>query len=105
MQSSNETDARMMTNYSSERRRAAGFVTLTLNTLALQTVHRTILIWKAGNENIPLKDCCAVTAADVVRNLCREAFVVHQEQVNFPHVADEELLQAVRKKMPGLKKR
>lgn len=53
-------------------------------------------------RNVPLQDECPVAAADVVCNLRREAFVVHQEEVDFPHVADKELLQAVGKKMTGL---
>ena len=35
-------------------------------------------------------------------DLCRKAFVVHQEKVNFPDVADQELLEAVGKKVTGL---
>jgi len=50
----------------------------------------------------PLQDRCALEAADVVCDLGSEAFVVHQEKVNFPHVADKELLQAVREKVPRL---
>ena len=43
-----------------------------------------------------------VAAADVVCNFGSEAFVVHQEKVNFPGVADQELLEAVGKKVTGL---
>ena len=35
-------------------------------------------------------------------NFGSEAFVVHQEKVNFPGVADQELLEAVGKKVTGL---
>ena len=50
----------------------------------------------------PLQDRDTVTAADVVRNLGCKALVVHQEKVNFPCVADQELLEAVGEKMAGL---
>ena len=55
-----------------------------------------------GVPFVPLKDDCPVAAADIVCNLRREAFVVHEEKINFPDVADQELLQAVREHMPGL---
>ena len=51
---------------------------------------------------LPLKDECPVAAAHVVCNLRREGFVVHQEKVNFPDVADQELLEAIREEMTGL---
>ena len=51
---------------------------------------------------LPLKDECPVAAAHVVCNLRREGFVVHQEKVNFPDVADQELLQAIREKVTSL---
>ena len=53
-------------------------------------------------RHIPLKDLDTVAAADVVCNFGSEAFVVHQEKVNFPGVADQELLEAVGKKVTGL---
>ena len=53
-------------------------------------------------QHIPLKDLDTVAAADVVCNFGSEAFVVHQEKVNFPGVADQELLEAVGKKVTGL---
>ena len=37
-----------------------------------------------------------------MRDLGRKAFVVHEEKVNFPDVADQELLEAVGKKVTGL---
>ena len=52
--------------------------------------------------NAPLKDQCPVAAADIVRNLRSEAFVVHQEKVNFPDVADQQLLQAIGEEVTGL---
>ena len=94
------------TFYSSDRRRAAGLVTLTPKTFALNEERN--LRREKGNtrgEHIPLKNLDTVAAADVVRNLRREALVVHQEKVNFPHVADKELLQAVREEVTGLRKR
>lgn len=51
---------------------------------------------------IPLEDLDTVAAADVVGDFGGEAFVVHQEKVNFPNVADQELLEAVREEMTGL---
>lgn len=51
---------------------------------------------------LPLKDCCAVSAADVVCDLGSEGFVVHQENVNFSNVLDNELLQAVGQEMSCL---
>ena len=44
-----------------------------------------------------------VAAADVVRDLGRKAFVVHEEKVNFPDVVHQELLKAIGKEMAGLK--
>ena len=55
-----------------------------------------------SRDNEPLKNDCPVAAAHVVRNLRREAFVVHEEKVNFPNVADQELLQAVGEEVTGL---
>lgn len=52
--------------------------------------------------NAPLEYHRAVTAADIVRNLCRELFVVQQEKINFPHVVDEEFLEAVGEEMACL---
>ena len=56
-------------------------------------------------QHIPLKDLDTVAAADVVCDLRRVAFVVHEEKVNFPNIADQELLQAIGKKVAGLEKR
>jgi hypothetical protein len=39
-----------------------------------------------------------------VCNLSREAFVVHEKEVDFLDVADKELLEAVREKVAGLDK-
>jgi len=46
-------------------------------------------------KNLPLEDGGAVSAADVVCDLSSEAFVVHEEKVNFPDVVHEEFLQSV----------
>jgi hypothetical protein len=37
-----------------------------------------------------------------VCNLCCEAFVVHEEKVDFPHIVDQEFFKAVGKKMASL---
>ena len=55
-------------------------------------------------SHAPLKDGSAVAAADVVCDLSREAFVVHEEEIEFPNVADQELLQTVGQEMPRLRK-
>ena len=89
--------------YSSDRRRAAGLVTLTPKTFALNEERN--LRREKGNtrgEHIPLKNLDTVAAADVVCNFGSEAFVVHQEKVNFPGVADQELLEAVGEEVAGL---
>ncbi len=52
---------------------------------------------------VPLEYECPVAAADVVCDLRREAFVVHEEKVNFPDVVNQELLQAIREEMTGLR--
>ena len=92
------------TFYSSDRRRADGLVTFTPRTLALsqQDVSAVRQDWE--ETQVPLEDECPVAAADVVRNLGREAFVVHQQKVNFPHIADKELLEPVREEVAGLQK-
>ena len=55
-----------------------------------------------GGSHAPLKDGSAVAAADVVCDLSREAFVVHEEKLNFPDVADQQLLQAIGEEVTGL---
>ena len=52
---------------------------------------------------VPFENEDAVSAADVVGNFGRKAFVVHEEKVNFPDVVHQELLKAIRKEMAGLK--
>lgn len=54
--------------------------------------------------NVPLEDGDAVAAGDVVGDLGSEAFVVHKEEVDFPHVVHEELLKAVGEEVAGLKR-
>lgn len=53
-------------------------------------------------NRVPLKNCCAIAATDIMRDLRGETFVVHQKKVDFSYVADEKLLQAVGEKMSGL---
>ena len=55
-----------------------------------------------SNKYVPLKNLDAVSAAYVVGNLCREAFVVHEEKIDFPYVVDQELLKAVGEEMTSL---
>lgn len=52
--------------------------------------------------NIPLENGDAVAAGDIVCNLGSEAFVVHEEKVDFPHIVHEELLEAVGQEMACL---
>jgi hypothetical protein len=51
----------------------------------------------------PLQDDSPVTAAHVVRDLGGVFAVVHQQQVNFPDVVDQELLQTTGKKVSRLR--
>ena len=51
---------------------------------------------------IPLKNGDTVAAADVVRDLRRESLVVHQQEIQLPDVADQELLEAVGEEVAGL---
>lgn len=80
--------------YSSVRRRAAGLVTLIPRTFALENVISREPE-QTGDENGPLEDNRAVAAADAVSNLGSEGFVVHEQKVDFPHVVDQEFLEAV----------
>lgn len=50
----------------------------------------------------PLEDKNPVAAADIMGDLCCKAFVVHEEKVDFPYVADQELLEAAGQQMAGL---
>ena len=52
--------------------------------------------------DLPLEDDGAVSAADVVGDLGSEAFVVHEEKVNFPGVVDNEFLETVGEEMACL---
>jgi hypothetical protein len=54
------------------------------------------------NDNVPAEDVNALARADVVCDLRRKALVVHQEEVNFPGVADQEFFEAVRQEVAGL---
>ena len=57
---------------------------------------------KEGNRDSPFKDGDAVTRADVVCDLRRESLVVHQQEIQLPDVADQELLEAVGQEVTGL---
>lgn len=57
---------------------------------------------KAVLQNMPLEDHRAVSAAHVVCDLSRKAFVVHEKKVDLLHIADQELLVSVWHKMAGL---
>lgn len=50
----------------------------------------------------PLQNNRTVPAAHVVSNLGGVAFIVQEEKVDFPHVADQELLETVRQDMTSL---
>ena len=50
----------------------------------------------------PVENDGTVSAADVVGDLCREAFVVHEENVDFSDIVHEELLKTVGKKVTSL---
>ena len=53
-------------------------------------------------QDVPFEDGGAVSAAHVVGDLGGEGLVVHQQKVELPNVADEELLEAVREEVAGL---
>jgi hypothetical protein len=55
-----------------------------------------------GRKHAPLENRDSVSAAHVVGDFGSEVFVVHQEKVDFPHIVDQEFLEAVRKKMACL---
>lgn len=55
--------------------------------------------WK---EHLPLENGGTVSAADVVGDLCREAFVVHEENVDFPDVAYKKFLETIGKEVTSL---
>ena len=52
----------------------------------------------------PLENGDAVTAADVVCNFSSEALVVHKEKIQFPDVANQELLETVGEEVASLSK-
>ena len=51
---------------------------------------------------VPLENDDTVAAADVVCDLGRVAFVVHEEKVDLLGIGDQELLEAVGEEVPGL---
>lgn len=90
------------TNHSSDRRRAAGFVTLTPRTFALDS-RMISQEHKASRVGcVPLEEGNAVAAADVVGDLSSEALVVHQQEIQLPYVTDQELLQATGEEVASL---
>ena len=58
-----------------------------------------------GNSRrpVPLEDDCAVSAGDVVCNLCSKGFVVEEEEIELSDVVHCELLEAVGEHMAGLR--
>lgn len=78
-------------------------MTFTPNTLALCFEKRSARFRpKKFEHDVPFKDDCPVATADAVCNLGGVGLVVHEQQLKFPDIVHEELLQAVRKKMAGL---
>ena len=53
-------------------------------------------------ETIPLENGDAVAAADVVCDLSSVALVVHQEELKFPDVGNEELFETIGEKVTCL---
>jgi hypothetical protein len=53
----------------------------------------------------PADDLNTVAGGHAVCDLRREALVVHQEEVNLLHVVHQELLEAVREEVAGLRVR
>jgi len=53
---------------------------------------------------LPLKNQSAVSAADIVCNLCSVSFIVHKEDLDLLDIADKEFLEAVGHEMAGLQK-
>lgn len=53
--------------------------------------------WELSGSNIPLEDNGAVSAANIVCDLCSVSFVVHKEDVHLLDIADKELLEAIGK--------
>ncbi len=95
----------MRTIYSSDRRRAAGFVTLIPRTFALSKQRKILesAPKKDGTQtNVPIENSSAVAAAHIVGNFGSEALVVHKEKVDFSDVVDKELLETVGEQMARL---
>jgi hypothetical protein len=84
--------------YSSVRNRAAGFVTFTPSTFALK-MQDQIGTGKLDaftiTDDLPFENCHAIPAAHTVCDFRCEAFVVHQEQIDFPYIMDQEFLETV----------
>lgn len=56
------------------------------------------------SENIPLQNYSTVSAADAVTNLSSEAFVVHEEKVDFPDIVYQKFLETIGEEMTSLDK-
>lgn len=50
----------------------------------------------------PLENGDAVAAANVVRNLRSKGLIVHEQEIELPDVANQELLEAVGEEVTGL---
>ena len=58
--------------------------------------------WGDGMRDAPLENCNPVLAAHAMRNLRREALVVHQQELELTNVVHQELLQSVGQKVASL---
>ena len=97
--------------HSSDRRRAAGLVTLMPNAFALcrQSVSVDSFPWWRGGrqsdrafevmqykrEYAPRQDGDPVPTRDTMCDLSRELFVVHKQEIDLPEVVDDEFFETV----------
>jgi hypothetical protein len=56
----------------------------------------------AGSRIVPLQDDHSVSTAHVVCDLRGVAFIVHKEQLEFPDIIHQKLLEAIGKKVARL---
>jgi len=54
------------------------------------------------DRTIPFKDHRSVAAANIVCDLCRIRFIVHEENLKLAEIADEELFKTIREEMTRL---
>jgi hypothetical protein len=73
-----------------------------LKAFALNAITELDTILNAQVQYLPLKNGNAVLAADTMRNLRREALVVHQQELELANVVDNELLEPIGKKVASL---